>query len=720
MVSRREFLKVSVAATASAYIAAKWKYFRALAAAKIPQVPLAGAAIPKYVDPLPHFAGARVTDSSLAVSMEEFQQYVLPQAMYVPDPLNPPAAGIDPTLGTYVWGYELADDLGTVKGPRLYPGFTVEAQRGIPNTMKYVNNLPVSGSIVQQYITVDQTLHWANPNGLMMDDPDRFMPYDGSPPAVVHLHGGEVPSDYDGGPDQWFTSDGIQGLGYRTVAPTDANAAIYQYPNDQEATTLWFHDHTLGATRLNVYAGLAAFYLLRDWSLEREDLPGGPSDTTVDELQANGSIRTYKPEIEVVIQDRMFDTNGQWYFPDFPALNPQHPFWQPEFLGDTIVVNGKSWPYFNVEPRRYRFRLLNGSNARFYELFIVNPATKVMGPIIWQIGSDGGLLDTPAKFDPNAAKPALTKLVIAPGERADLIIDFAGFEGQTLVVRNSGRAPYPKGAPPNGSAEGQIMQFRVGTVVSQGADPSYNPATDGSPRQVPITPIDAAAVSQTRLLTLNEHMGMPQVVNGVAYPGGPVEALVNNTKWAGKRPDGTVIDGFVQDDMGNYLSELPAVGSTEIWEIVNLTGDAHPIHLHLVQFQLLSRQAFNVNKYTKVYDGSFPGGTYEGMTYPLGVYIPAYGPPLAYDSGVVGAKLGGNPDVAAYLQGPARPPQPNETGWKDTVIMYPGEVTRILVRWASQDGSPFGFDATSGPGYVWHCHIVDHEDNEMMRPYKPV
>ena len=215
---------------------------------------------------------------------------------------------------------------------------------------------------------------------------------------------------------------------------------------------------------------------------------------------------------------------------------------------------------------------------------------------------------------------------------------------------------------------------------------------------------------------------MPQTVGGVAYLGGPIEVLVNNSKWAGIRPDGTPIPGSTPDLQGNYLTELPKVGATEVWDIINLTADAHPIHLHLVQFQLVHRQGFNVNKYTKMYNGRFPGGGMDPMTgqpYPAGVFMPAYGPPLNYFTGTPGI-LGGNPDITPYLQGPARPPEPNETGWKDTVIMYPGEVTRIVVRWANQSGGPYPFDATAGPGYVWHCHIVDHEDNEMMRPYKPV
>jgi len=658
------------------------------------QVPLAGKAIPKYLDPLPHFAGVRfdatpytTSANPLVVTMEEFQQPVLPSTFVYPAPFT----------GTYVWGY----DVGGVGAH--YPGFTVEANRGTPTFMKYVNNLPIS-PFLQQYLWVDQTLHWAMPQvtGNPLVDP-----YTGSPPAVAHLHGGEVLSDYDGGPDQWFTPDGIQGLGYRSAVPGLTNAAVYEYPNQQDGATLWFHDHTLGATRINVYAGLAAFYFLRDPTLERADLPGSAADSTVTEPSTG---RTYKPEIEIAIQDRMFDTNGQLYFPNL-GINPEHPFWIPEFLGDTIVVNGKTWPFLEVEPRRYRFRLVDGSNARFYELSLMDIISGLAGPPFWQIGSDGGLLDAPARI----ASPA--KLLLGPGERADVIVDFSAFAGTTLRLKNSARAPYPKGAPPDAQTVGQIMEFRVGTVLSGGPDNSYNPSTLASPRVSAIAPLNPAAALVTRQLTLNEVMGM----------GGPLEVLVNNTKWAGHRMTGAnthvPIPGFTPDAQGNYLSELPRVGSTEVWQIINLTADSHPIHLHLVQFQLVSRRPFQASKYIKAYNAAFPGGGYDHMTmapYPPGVYIPAYGPPLDYFTPNGDGALGGNPAVSGFLQGKARLPGANETGWKDTFIMHPGEVTTIVARWAQQDSGPYPFDATTGPGYVWHCHIVDHEDNEMMRPYIPV
>jgi FtsP/CotA-like multicopper oxidase with cupredoxin domain len=273
----------------------------------------------------------------------------------------------------------------------------------------------------------------------------------------------------------------------------------------------------------------------------------------------------------------------------------------------------------------------------------------------------------------------------------------------------------------------------------------------------PVTGTLAAGVTaqKSRQLTLNEVMGMPQnAVNPVtglmtAYPGGPLEILVNNTKWNGERINGVMKDpmtghmmytletrpDITLDGTGrNYISEMPNEGETEIWEIINLTADAHPIHLHLVQFQLMNRQNFDAAKYTADYGAAFPGGGYDPMTgkpYPAGVYIPAFGPPLDYNTGNRVA-LGGNPNVNAlgakkkpiYLKGTPTPPLPQEAGWKDTLIMYPGQVTRIAVRWAPTDlpastapaNANFPFNPNGGHGYVWHCHIVDHEDNEMMRP----
>ncbi len=695
----------------------------ALAAVSLPaqaptQVPLPGSAIAQFVDPLPSLNTIVNPLGQVVLEMSEFQSQVLPSTFV-------PASG-GPYQGTWVWGYL---EHGQAAIPS-YIGPVIVATRGTPTEIKWVNKLgnTDASNVLAYKFGTDQTLHWADPlNGEANDAAHAVIPgqlpaspwdqhYAGPVPAVPHLHGGMVPPVIDGGPDQWFTSDGAyHGHAYYThpLIPAGPNEAVYRYPNSQQAGLLWFHDHVLGLTRLGVYAGLAGAYLLTDPPNDPANLP---------------------PLVPLVVQDRMFDTEGQLYFPaGVPFVpNPEHPYWVPEFVGDTIVVNGKVWPYLNVEPKRYTFFFINGSNARTYELFLVDPVTKVMGPPMWQIATDGGYLDAPVKIDPNS-KP-LSRLTLMPGERAEVIVDFAGLApGTTLILRNTARMPYPGGAPAQGGTVGRIMQFRIVNLVD--ADTSYDPAS-GAPLLAnplvrladPATGALAPGVTanKTRQLTLNEVMDPPVTVNGVAYPGGPREVLVNNTKWGGEQaieqpgqPAAMLIRGdftpITLNGITNYISEYPLEGDTEVWEIVNLTADAHPIHTHLVQFQLLNRQNFNANKYTAVYNGAFPAG----------MFMPAYGPPLDYNSGNPRA-LGGNPDITPYLQGPVRPPAANEVGWKDTIMVPPGMVTRFVVRFAPFDLATnldplqyaFDFDPEAlGYGYVWHCHIIDHEDNEMMRPY---
>lgn len=636
----------------------------------VPQTPLDPKTLTKFLDPLPAppvidaTGGAyNSTSTPLVITMEELQQQLLPSNF---------TAG--PFGGkTTVWGYG-APRLGI---PAATPGPTLVAQRNVPVYVNYLNNL--LNPTLQQYITIDQTLHWADPlkaacMGKMLDctaTPNDVCctPYQGPVPTAVHLHGGEVESASDGGPDAWFTPDPtIKGSGW--VSDT------VHYPNSQEATTMFYHDHALGSTRINVFSGLAAFYLLRDPAKEPSSLPGG----------------SY--EVGLAIQDRMFDTNGQLLFPDIGGNPAEHPFWVPEFFGDTIMVNGKVWPYLNVEQRRYRFHVLNGSNARFYNLLLSNRFP------IWVIGSDGGYLPAPKK---------LNTLTIAPGERYDIIIDFtAAPVGTRIVLQNNARAPFPFGAPVDLATTGQVMQFRV--VPRVGADTSVNPASNPNLRpnntMVDIKPAAAAAPSSAvpiRRLTLNEHL---------SPIGAPLEVLLNNSKYMAA------------------VTENPRIGSTEVWEITNMTMDAHPIHLHLVQFQLLNRQKFDTVGYDAVYNAAFPSGIYE----------PAAGPPQPYGNcSAAPFTCGGNPDISPYLLFGPRLPDSREVGWKDTFVMYPGEVTRVVVRWAPQDipygavaagNNLFPFTPTlpqgstdpktgllTGPGYVWHCHIIDHEDNEMMRPY---
>jgi len=612
------------------------------------------AIIPKFTNVLdapPPVYVPTITNSTgeyYKVNVTEFWQQILPTV----DALgNPTGFG-----QTKVWGYGgLAKHAitGALLGyVRNAPGPTFEATRNTPIYVTWQNNLTdVAGIPLAHMFAVDPTLHWADPNYFGMPMPP-FQPYPPgyaeaqSPvPLIPHLHGGEVQSTFDGHPQAWFTPNGIHGLAYNTYVTTDPNAAVFHYPNAQPPTTLWYHDHALGITRINVMSGLAGFYLLRD-----------PADTVAPLLPSG------KYEMPLVIQDRTFYANGEFWFPTV-GINPlDHPYWMPEFFGNTIMVNGKVWPNMNVDAGQYRFRLLDGSNARFYTITFWDMNTNLKLPFI-QIGSDGGYLKSSV---------TLKELTIAPGERADILVDFAGLAGHKIIMRNRARAPFPKGAPPDPNTA-QIMQFTVG--ANPGPAPAVLPAALNPTLAGPGFPTLPATISRTRIMTLWEVMGAL----------GPLEILLNGQKWAGR------------------ISENVTKGTIEEWVIVNPTADTHPIHLHLVQFQLVSRQSIDVKKYAADWV------TLQQTTGGLGpMAMPPW--PLNY----IPLEL----PIAPYLKGKPTPAPLNEQGWKDTIQMNPGEVTIIRVRFAPIDGSPnYPFDPTVGPGYVWHCHILDHEDNEMMRPY---
>ncbi len=416
--------------------------------------------------------------------------------------------------------------------------------------------------------------------------------------------------------DTYYRSEGNT---WTANAPIDR--ATYVYPNTQEAANIWFHDHVLGMTRLNVYAGIAGAYVITD--------PGA----------ANPDLGPVTDLVPLVIQDRMFDTNGQLYLSG-PGGNTtiERPYWVAEFIGDVAVVNGSAWPKMKVEPKRYRFLFLNGSNSVGYNLQIatpgaVDPATGAFiygakGPDMWVIGTDGGYLDAPAKaFEPgfNPQDPAYPgpivgdKLVLLPGERYEVIIDFTNYAGQILEMQNDAWNPYPFGdAPPIP----QIMQFEVkGKAKTPGI--AYDPTTSASPR-VGDAIVDlgalAAAPDVYRQLTLNE---VASPITDV-----PLEALLNNSKWDGMQVDESVYPHAITDrgdftQSGDYsvptwYSEMPDEGSMEVWDIINITADAHPIHLHLVQFQILERIPFDDVAYFDFY----------ARPSPVVATVPGYGPPM--------------------------------------------------------------------------------------------
>ncbi len=482
---------------------------------------------------------------------------------------------------TNLWGYNGS-----------WPGPTIEVRKGEPLAVKWTNELPT-----KHFLPIDTTVH-----GSEADVPQVR--------TVVHVHGAQTLPESDGYPDAWVTSDGKMG-------PVKA-ASPCHYPNEQAATTLWYHDHAIGITRLNIYAGLAGFYLIRDEEEDALNLPGG------------------EYEIPLMIQDRKFNADGSLLYPS--ARNGTKPVWIQEFFGDTICVNGKSTPYLEVEPRKYRFRIVNGSNSRFYHLSMTQmdesgkPFGKVTdAPVFHQIGTDSGLMPAPVK---------LYYLIVSPGERFDLVIDFSEHKGASLALLNDAPAPYARGGE---VVPSDVMLFKV-TKPLAGKDTSTLPD-----RLAAFTPMDAADAVQERFLALTE---MDRPADGYTMIG-----MLGMKHW---------------DDP---ITEDPKAGSTEIWSFANATGDVHPIHTHLVKFQVLNRQPFD----TKIY-------AQTGKVVFTGI-------PMA--------------------------PESNERpAWKDTIKTYAGYVTRVIQKF----DLPPGTIATPGQEfrYVWHCHVLEHEDNEMMRPYKVV
>lgn len=638
----------------------------------VPGGTLDPTSIPKYGESLTAVQAMPKTSSTsidyYEVAVRRIQQQVLPPGL----------------PQTTLFGYgSLTDNVFT------YPGRTFEARVDRPVRVKWINSLVDSrGRYLSHILPIDQTLHWANPPQDCIDDmimgPDcrgqKQGPYLGPVPIVTHLHGAHVGSNSDGYPEAWYLpnarnippSYAKQGSRFDQIngVPAVPGAATYQYPNDQRATTLWYHDHSLGMTRVNVYSGLAGFYILR----------GGFSDLT------SGIVPSGKYEIPLLIQDRSFNSDGSLFYPNnrafFEGLEPAQlqipfipdtamggersdvsPIWNPEFFGNTMVVNGKTWPTLEVEKRRYRFRVLNGSDSRFLILQLAkgDPAARPANQALsfWQIGADGGFLPAPTKLD---------ELLIAPAERADVVVDFSAFPvGTELYLINvgpdepfgGGRAPVDFAYADPGTT-GQVMKLKV--VSRNGFDMATPPQFLAMAPRFPLGP-----ASHVRKLSLNEDES--QTVCVVTTSAGDiVEASCSDLDAVPFGPTSArlgILDGNgfpVPKAWMDGITENPRLGATEIWEVYNFTADAHPIHVHLVQFEVINRQKLVVDD--------------EGMSAP-----------------------------PARLLGGPMPPESWERGTKDTVIVYPGQVARLKAK----------FDI---PGlFVWHCHILSHEDNEMMRPY---
>jgi spore coat protein A len=444
---------------------------------------------------------------------------------------------------TTLWGYD-----------GKYPGPTIEAYRNQPVQVRWINDLRYVDTGLPRtdhYFDVDTRIHGPDMMGK-------------TPRTVVHLHGGHVPSEYDGFPESTYVS---------------GESRLYRYPNSQLPATLWYHDHALGITRYNVMLGLAGLYLIRDKNEEALHLPSGPY------------------EVPLVIQDRSFNPDGSLRYPAQ---------WTPMFLGDKVLVNGKVWPKLQVNRGKYRFRVLNGSNHRIFTLALSDHHPFQV------IGGDGGLLTSPVE---------VTQLVLGPAERADLVIDFEGYgpDSEVLLQDTLGAGQMD----PSDPTASRIMKF----VVS---------GTSGWTAPVPpiLSPVERIPESQatrTRTFELRFDQNLQK---------------------------------FRLGDFGwDEKTEFPTLGSTEIWEFANETPESHPMHMHLVMFQILDRSSF------QVVDGKVVPGTDR------------------------------------------RPPDPDEAGWKDTAIVKSHELLRVIMR--------FGPDGFLGD-YVFHCHMLEHEDNDMMRQFTVV
>jgi FtsP/CotA-like multicopper oxidase with cupredoxin domain len=729
--------------------------------------------IPKYVTPLviPPVMNNDGTADSYDIAVRQFRQQILPGGIW--NTINERSDAFD---ATQVWSYGPAADVTPTVAPDPasqfnYPAYTVETLSNTQVDVRWINDLvDAKGKYLPHLLDVDQTVHWANPlmdcrDGTKRTDCAGVDPevYDGPVPIVTHVHGAHVDPHSDGYPEAWWLPAGVPGKYAKSgslfddatgMNPGNLGYADYSYIQTQPATTLWYHDHTLGMTRLNVYAGPAGFWLIRGRpgnEADDYDQPtvgaGGPPATLPGPAPVAGQgvlplnipgdpVRNSIREIPIVIQDRSFDQNGKkLFYPknraffeglepkdlkiDFAPISDVLPIWNPEAFFNVMVVNGVSWPSINVAQDRYRLRLLNGCNSRFLNLSmcVVDPDTedcavpKQEVPF-YQIGAEQGFLPQVVRIQtgeavmlpgdgtepapaPNPADP--TALLMGLAERADVIVDFSGLPVGT-VVRMINTAPdAPFGGFPDDPADpdttGQVMEFVVdSTVVCSVA----NPCTDGkttNPANLVLNAEDPLGMSSvTRQVSLNELESEvvcvlldvdadafiepikqvdcatpdPDGTIGAGIdvvPFGPTEALLgtvtgtgvnvvgNPLKWTDTTGASTPVPVTMADGVTVKMinvTENPTVGDTETWEIYNFTADAHPIHLHLVRFEVVDRE-------------------------------------------VIG--------------GAVRPAEPWETGFKDTVIAYPDEITRVKAT----------FDIAGL--YVWHCHIVEHEDNEMMRPY---
>jgi len=699
-ITRRQFLKGTLttgAMLAAGGTGALWRPRNAHAFAQSPK-------LQKFIQPLrnpltggipvaaPDNGGAlqtfTVNNPPYNVATWQAQHYTIDIGQFT-DQLHPNLAN-----PTRLWGY----GQGSTSGFKHLGGIIV-AQKGTPVQITFRNNLPAS-----HIIPVDSSIPGANA---------------AQNRTATHLHGGLVPWISDGGPFDWWAPGGTHGTSFLNndvLAPGNVgtNKAEYYYPNNQSARLAWYHDHAFGITRINAYAGIASAYVITDGY--EAMLAGSPYN-----IPGPLDPRT----LYLVFQDKIFYTGSNdpdgypvtgarsgdlWYAhvydPDRWSVDPGNLSGPsnlpdpnksviPEFFGDTMLVNGAAFPYVEVEPRQYRFRMLNACNARFLRTRLVyaqsnslsstgsaEPNANKLGPAFVQIQTEGGYLPAPVMLN----GPGQKQLLMAPAERGDFIVDFRNVApGSVLLLYSDAPGPYPGGDPRNdysptnfstpssrpgfGPNTRTLLQFRV-KPLNGAQNPSISLPANFTPTdpfilsQIPGVPTPIPNYANVRRLTLNE--GFDDYGRLIQFLGTDQPTGLGGS-----------VAGMAYTDSP---TEVVQAGASEVWEIFNLTADTHPIHFHLVNVQVLSRQNFDAVNYA-----------------------------------------GGAPSYT----GPAIAPDANELGWKETVRMNPGQVTRVFMRF---DLQPVPFNVPTSPRlappqgatkaheFVWHCHILEHEEHDMMRP----
>jgi FtsP/CotA-like multicopper oxidase with cupredoxin domain len=529
-----------------------------------------------------------------------------------------------------IWGYD-----GMVPGP------TIEAERGQPLIVEWRDEL--TGPLP---VVVTKAPKHADEKGVPVQCVPGLSGGTADPNiaalsghAVVHLHGGLTPAVYDG----WAEN---------LLAP--GQTAVFHYPMDQRAAQLWYHDHVMGITRFDIYAGLAGLLIIRDERERELGLPEGPPF-----------------EVPLLIQDRNFDLDGQGHLTG-RLVHKTDPDVMEAFAPFTIV-NGKVWPVLEVQPATYRFRVLNGSNARTYRLVLFKDGKPALERIT-QIGTDHGLLRAPVSLPADG-------LVLASAERADLMVDFSDLApGSELTLFNTAKAPFDGSTFPAAEAESaadtdgllpypQVMRFRV--VAGQAkrrsvpkdlaADYSAPPASElaAAPRRA-IALVERELEGEPNMLTMRE------LAPVAADDQGPVVTVTDGAQ--------TVRYRVVASHFEDTTTFFPMLGQYEVWQLINLTGDTHPIHVHLDPFQILSRRPIRKE---------VPDGGIEDFA-------------LTAD---VAFERASDDSLDHRIDD-------NERGLKDTIRVNPNEVVEIAVRFTNYSGR-----------YMYHCHILEHEDRDMMRPF---